>query len=435
MSMNVLIIGSGGREHALAWKAAQSRRVHKVWVAPGNGGTQRAGGKIENVPLSTADLPGLATFARSAGADLTIVGPETPLAAGIVDLFQQQGLAVFGPTQAAARIEASKVFAKDFMARHGIPTARYAAFNEYEPARRYLQNVGYPVVIKASGLAAGKGVIIPDTPEQAQAALSAVIQQREFGAAGDSVVIEERLSGPEVSLLAFCDGASASPMPPAQDHKRAYDGDTGPNTGGMGAYAPAPVATPALISAAMRDIIQPAVSGLAAEGMPYVGVLYAGLMLTPAGVKVLEFNCRFGDPETQAILPLLESDLIDVVAACVAGGLSGARPRWSSGSAAVVVLASGGYPGDYRTGVPISGIAEAEAIPGVTVFQAGTSMTGAGPVTSGGRVLNVAGTGDDVAQALERAYSGVARISFAGMHYRRDIGARAMADLPKEHTS
>ncbi|MCS6845750.1 MAG: phosphoribosylamine--glycine ligase [Caldilineales bacterium] len=432
----VLVIGRGGREHALAWKLAQSSRVQRVWVAPGNGGTALAGGKIANVPLPESDFAGLIAFARQNGVTLTVVGPEAPLAEGIVDAFQAAGLRCFGPSRAAAQIEASKAFAKDFMARHGIPTARYAIFTDFDAALAHLRRVDYPVVIKASGLAAGTGVIVPDTPDDAEAALRQIMVAREFGAAGDQVVIEERLEGQEASVLAFCDGRTVAVMPAAQDHKRVFDGDQGPNTGGMGAYAPAPLVTPQLLEEVRRTVLQPAVDGLAAEGAPYVGVLYAGLMIAPSrspltvrgsSLHVLEFNCRFGDPETQAILPLLESDLVEVVEACLDGRLAEADVRWRQGSAATVVAASEGYPGPYPKGREVAGVAEAEALPGVAVFHAGTRLTEDGRlVTDGGRVLAVTGVGDDLTTALARAYAAIERIRFQGMHYRRDIGAKAI---------
>ncbi len=432
----ILVIGRGGREHALAWKLAQSPRVGRVWVAPGNGGTALAGGKVANVALQENDFDGLIEFARQNRVTLTVVGPEAPLAEGIVDAFAAAGLRCFGPSQAAAQIEASKAFAKDFMARHGIPTARHATFSNFDAALAHLRQVDYPVVLKASGLAAGKGVILPASPAEAEAALRQIMVAREFGAAGNQVVIEERLEGPEASVLAFSDGRTVAVMPAAQDHKRVFDGDQGPNTGGMGAYAPAPLMTPALLDEVRRTVLQPAIEGLAAEGMPYVGVLYAGLMLTAhrspftahrSPFAVLEFNCRFGDPETQVILPLLESDLVEVIDACLDGRLAEIDVRWQTGAAATVVAASEGYPGSYPKGRTIGGVAEAEALPGVTVFHAGTRLAEDGRLlTDGGRVLAVTGVGDDLPAALARAYGGIQRIDFQGMHYRRDIGARAV---------
>jgi phosphoribosylamine--glycine ligase/phosphoribosylaminoimidazole synthetase len=423
--MRVLIIGSGGREHALAWKIAQSPRLTRLFVAPGNGGTG------ENVPIAAEDIDRLVAFAREAEVDLTVVGPEGPLAAGIVDAFQTAGLRIFGPVRAAARLEWSKAFAKAFMARHGIPTARYAAFDDYQAALRHLFSVDYPIVIKASGLAAGKGVIVPDCADDAEAALRQIMVEQSFGAAGNEVVIEERLSGVEASLLAFCDGTTAAPMPPAQDHKRLLDGDEGLNTGGMGAFAPTPACPPALVEQVVATVLQPTIDGLCTEGTPYQGVLYAGLMLTAEGPKVLEFNCRFGDPETQAILPLLEGDLLDIFDACVDGRLADMEVRWQSGASACIVLASGGYPGRYEKGHPIAGLDAAAQIPGAVVFHAGTRRDPSGQVvTDGGRVLGVTAVGDVLAQAVERAYTAAGQIRFEGMHYRRDIGRMALTPLP-----
>jgi len=489
-SRTILVIGRGGREHALAWKLAQSPRVGRVFVAPGNGGTALAGGKIANVDLQESDFRGLIDFATGNGVTLTIVGPEAPLAEGIVDAFQAAGLRCFGPRRAAAQIEASKAFAKDFMVRHGIPTARHATFTDFAAALDHLRRVDYPVVLKASGLAAGKGVILPASLAEAEAALRQIMLDREFGAAGDEVVIEERLAGPEASVLAFSDGRTVALMPAAQDHKRVFDGDQGPNTGGMGAYAPAPLMTPDLLEALRRTVLQSAIDGLAAEGMPYVGVLYAGIMLTgsrygadaysthgtegsrygadaysthgtegsrygadaysthgdltdddrsPNTVHrspftehrtpftVLEFNCRFGDPETQVILPLLASDLVDVIDACLEGALAQIDVRWAEGAAATVVAASEGYPGSYPKGREISGAAEAAALSDVAVFHAGTRLDATGRLlTDGGRVLAVTGVGADLPAALACAYRGLERIGFQGMHFRRDIGAKAI---------
>ncbi|MBI1881081.1 MAG: phosphoribosylamine--glycine ligase [Chloroflexi bacterium] len=379
-----LVIGRGGREHVLAWKLAQSPQAGQVWVTPGNGGTDLGG------PIANAGLP------------------------------------CFGPSQAAAQLEASKAFAKAFMVRHNIPTGHYAAFTDYEAALAHLRQVDYEVVVKASGLAAGKGVIVPDSLAEAEAALRQMMAERIFGAAGDEALIEERLTGPEASVLAFCDGRTVATMPVAQDHKRIFDGDAGPNTGGMGAYAPAPLITPALLDEIERTILQPAVDGLQAEGIPFVGILYAGLMLTEAGPRVLEFNCRFGDPETQVILPLLESDLVSVFKACLDGTLDRIELKWRAGAAATVVAAAAGYPGDYPKGREITGLAEAEAQPQTLVFHAGTRRTDDGRlVTDGGRVLAVTGLGHSLSEAIERAYAGMGRIHFQGMHFRRDIGAKA----------
>jgi len=428
-SHSLLVIGNGGREHALAWKLAQSPRVARVLVAPGNGGTALAGGKISNVPVAADDIPMLVRLANDENIDLVVVGPEAPLAAGAVDAFQAADIRCFGPSQAAAQLESSKAFSKAFMQRHDIPTARYAVFTDFEQALAYTQSVDHPVVIKASGLAAGKGVLLPETADEAESALRLIMTDRAFGAAGDEVVIEERLAGPEASLLAFSDGHSVALMPAAQDHKRVFDGDLGPNTGGMGAYAPAPVMTPRLLEKARRSVLQATVDGMRAEATPYIGILYAGLMLTADGIKVLEFNCRFGDPETQVILPLLASDLLDVFDACLDGTLDQLDVRWRDGAAATVVAASEGYPGPYPRGCEITGLAEAESLPGVAVFHAGTALASDGRVlTDGGRVLAVTATGDDLAAALARAYSGVEQIRYQGIHFRGDIGAKAYFD-------
>ncbi|GAB4560636.1 MAG: phosphoribosylamine--glycine ligase [Anaerolineae bacterium] len=431
--MKFLVIGSGGREHALAWKLSQSSKVSQVLVAPGNGGTAHPGGDgapIANVAIPIAAENGFAAvvdLARKEAIDLVAVGPEAPLADGIVDALTAAGLRCFGPTRRAAQLEASKAFAKAFMALHRIPTGRYATFRSYEDARSYLDGVDYDVVVKASGLAAGKGVIVPESREEALQALHQIMVERAFGAAGDEVVIEERLYGQEASVLAFSDGVHVVPMPPAQDHKPVFDGDRGPNTGGMGAYAPAPLVTPELLDEVTHTILQPTVDGLREEGTPYVGVLYAGLMITAEGPRVLEFNCRFGDPETQVILPLLDADLVDVMEACLDGRLPDVELRWRPGAAVTVVAASGGYPGSYRKGLEIRGIEQAEQVPGVVVFHAGTKRLEDGRlVTDGGRVLNVTALGARLEEAIERAYQAIALIHFEGMHYRRDIGAKAL---------
>ena len=447
-SISIFVIGSGGREHALAWALAQSPQAGRIYVAPGNAGTeQRAPGthpRTSNVPISADDIPALARFAREQAIGLTVVGPETPLAEGIVDAFQAAGLRIFGPTRAAAQLESSKAYAKRFMRECGIPTAEFAVFSDYAPACRHVEALAAPrtsdsgaagLVVKADGLAAGKGVIVCDSAPQALAALKQIMVGREFGAAGDAVVVEERLSGPELSVLAFSDGRTVLPMPPARDHKRVFDGDQGPNTGGMGAYSPVPGASQELLDEVRRTVLQPAVDGLAARGVPYVGVLYAGLMLTPGGIKVLEFNCRFGDPETQAILPLLDQQgrgvspdspatLLDILLACVDGRLAEVVPRvtWHAGACAAVVLASPGYPGPYPKGLPSTGLDEAAALENTVVFQAGTAAAGGQVATAGGRVLAVSARDENLALALDRAYGAVEHIRFEGMHYRRDIG-------------
>ena len=425
-STRILVAGNGGREHALAWKLAQSPRVARVLVAPGNGGTALAGGKIGNVPIAADDIAMLVRLAKDENIELVVVGPEAPLAAGAVDAFRASGTRCFGPSQAAAQLESSKAFAKAFMQRHGIPTARYAVFTDFNAAIDHVHTIDYPIVVKASGLAAGKGVLLPESLSETEAVLHQIMVEQAFGAAGDEVVIEERLAGQEASVLAFSDGRNLAMMPAAQDHKRIFDGDLGPNTGGMGAYAPAPVITAGLLDEVRQTIMQPTLDGMRAEGTPYIGILYAGLMLTADGIKVLEFNCRFGDPETQVILPLLASDLLQVFDACLDGTLDQVDVRWHDGAAATVVAASEGYPGSYPKNREITGLADAEALRDVAVFHAGTKLADDGRVlTNGGRVLAVTATGDDLAGALAQAYNGVEQIRFQGMHYRRDIGAKA----------
>ena len=425
-STRILVAGNGGREHALAWKLAQSPRVARVLVAPGNGGTALAGGKIGNVPVAADDIAMLVRLAKDENIELVVVGPEAPLAAGAVDAFRASGIRCFGPSQAAAQLESSKAFAKAFMQRHGIPTARYAVFTDFNAAIDHVHTIDYPIVVKASGLAAGKGVLLPESLSETEAVLHQIMVEQAFGAAGDEVVIEERLAGQEASVLAFSDGRNLAMMPAAQDHKRIFDGDLGPNTGGMGAYAPAPVITAELLDEVRQTVMQPTLDGMRAEGTPYIGILYAGLMLTADGIKVLEFNCRFGDPETQVILPLLASDLLQVFDACLDGTLDQVDVRWHDGAAATVVAASEGYPGSYPKNREITGLADAEALRDVAVFHAGTKLADDGRVlTNGGRVLAVTATGDDLAGALVRAYNGVEQIRFQGMHYRRDIGAKA----------
>jgi phosphoribosylamine--glycine ligase len=375
---------------------------------------------VENVAIAATDAPALIDFARANHVGLTIVGPEAPLAEGLVDAFQRAGLRVFGPTQAAAQLESSKAFAKAFMVRHNLPTASAATFEDFASARDYLRTLPGLPVIKASGLAADKGVVVPNSIEEAEAALHAMLVDEVFGASGATVLIEERLVGPELSVLAFCDGKVARLMPGAQDHKRLLDGDQGPNTGGMGAFAPSPLATKELLDNLAQEVFAPALAGMADEGNPFVGVLYAGLMLTSEGPKLLEFNCRFGDPETQVILPLLESDLLEVVEACVDGQLAEVEIVWKGGAALTVVMASGGYPADYTTGETIRGIAEAEA-EGSLVFHAGTRVEGASLVTAGGRVLAVTAVAPSIAEAATHAYAGVEKIAWHGAHYRTDI--------------
>jgi phosphoribosylamine--glycine ligase len=425
--MKVLIIGGGGREHALAWKVAQSPQVETIYVAPGNAGTL-VEPKVSNVDIAATDLAALEAFARDHAIDLTIVGPEAPLVEGVVDRFQAAGLAIFGPTQAAAQLEGSKSFTKDFLARHAIPSADYQTFTDVEPALAYLAEKGAPIVIKADGLAAGKGVIVAMTAAEAEAAIRDMLEANAFGDAGARVVIEEFLDGEEASFIVMVDGEHVLPMATSQDHKRAGDGDTGPNTGGMGAYSPAPVVTDVVYQRVMDEVILPTVKGMAAEGHPYTGFLYAGLMIDKSGApKVIEYNCRFGDPETQPIMMRLESDLAALCLAGSQGTLDRETIEWDKRPAVGVVLAAGGYPGSYRKGDVIDGIEAAEDT-GCRVFHAGTTQDDQGRVaTSGGRVLCVTALGDTVANAQALAYEGVAAIDWQDMSYRRDIGFRAIA--------
>ena len=425
--MNVLVVGGGGREHALAWKLRQSPRVREVFCAPGNGGM----GEVATcVPIDSGDLRSLLAFARERGIGLTVVGPEAPLSLGIVDLFEEHGLRVFGASRAAAELEGSKTFAKELMRRHGIPTAAARAFTDAGEARAWIRSAGTPLVIKADGLAAGKGVMICRTGAEAEAAVETIMDKRAFGSAGDRVLVEEFLEGEEASFLAFTDGRTVVAMPASQDHKAVFDGDLGPNTGGMGAYSPAPVVTPALHAEVMRTVMEPTVRAMAAAGRPYRGVLYAGLMITSDGIKVLEYNARFGDPEAQPIVLRMKSDLLPVLEACIDGRLDTAAVDWHDDAAVCVVLASGGYPGAYPTGLPISGLEEAGREEGVVVFHAGTAERDGRIVTAGGRVLGVTARGATIREAVDRAYRGAARISFEGMHYRRDIGHRALRGQP-----
>ena len=422
--MNVLIIGSGGREHALAWKVAQDERVEKVFVAPGNAGTATEA-KCENVAIDVLELDKLADFA-AANVALTIVGPEAPLVAGVVDLFRERGLKCYGPTAGAAQLEGSKAFTKDFLARHAIPTAAYANFTEVEPALAYLREQGAPIVIKADGLAAGKGVIVAMTLEEAEAAVTDMLAGNAFGEAGSRVVIEEFLEGEEASFIVMVDGENVLPMATSQDHKRVGDGDTGPNTGGMGAYSPAPVVTDAVHQRVMDEVIWPTVRGMAAEGNVYTGFLYAGLMIDPSGApKVIEFNCRFGDPETQPIMLRLQSSLVELVEAALAGELDRTEAHWDPRPSLGVVLAAGGYPGDYRKGIAINGLEQAVSPLG-KVFHAGTSLTNGAVVTQGGRVLCATALGDNVKAAQQNAYALATRINWDGCFYRSDIGYRAI---------
>ncbi len=419
--MKVLVVGGGGREHALCWKISRSRRVTEVFCAPGNAGIN---GIARCVDIGASDIDGLVDFALGNKIDLTVVGPEEPLTRGLADAMEGRGLKVFGPGAGAAAIEGSKALAKDIMARHGIPTAKYAAFDSRREAERYIKGLDGPCVVKADGLAAGKGVMVAGNRDEALAAVRLLMEDKAFGSAGDVVLVEELLTGEEVSILAFTDGEAVVPMLPAQDHKRVYDGDGGPNTGGMGAYAPAPVCTGEIYNYALEKILKPAVRGMAAEGRPYRGVLYAGLMITGRGPMVLEFNARFGDPEAQPVLMLLESDLVEIMEAVIEGRLDRVKVEWSSGAAVCVVMASGGYPGPYKKGCEIKGLEEVPG--GVTVFHAGTGLKDGRVVTAGGRVLGVTAAGRDIPSAMALAYRGVERINFEGAHYRKDIGMKAV---------
>ena len=423
--MKILLVGGGGREHALAWKIGQSPLVESLWAAPGNPGIARHARGLDH---TVEDAEGLAGFAAGHDVDLVVVGPEAPLVAGLADRLRAKGLAVFGPGARAAAIEGSKAFAKALMARHGVPTARFATFTDAMGARRFARELGVPCVVKTDGLAAGKGAIVCASLEEADAAIGQCMERREFGAAGATVVVEEFMRGEEVSFFVLAGAGGVLPLAAAQDHKTVFDGDRGPNTGGMGAFSPAPVLDAAMQARVMREIVQPTLAALAADGAPYTGVLYVGLMLTAEGPKVVEFNCRFGDPECQAIVMRMEDDLVPLLAAVARGErLPPARPWTTAGRAAVcVALASGGYPGRYATGHEITGVDAAEARPGVQVFQAGTARLRGRLVTAGGRVLGVTAVGDDLPAAIAAAYEGVGRIHFEGMHYRTDIGRKAL---------
>ncbi|MGM9526185.1 MAG: phosphoribosylamine--glycine ligase [Peptococcaceae bacterium] len=419
--MKVLVIGSGGREHALVWKISQSPKVDKIYCAPGNAGI---GQLAECVAIKADDLDGLLDFALQNQIDLTVVGPEVPLTMGIADKFQEKGLKIFGPSGKAAEIEGSKTFAKDLMAKYGIPTAKYGAFTDATEAKDFLNQVGLPCVVKADGLAAGKGVLICETKAEAEAAVDDILVDNKFGSAGSRVVVEEFLTGQEVSMLAFTDGKTVVPMVSSQDHKRIWDGDKGLNTGGMGAYSPAPVYTNDVHAIVVPQVLEATVAAMNAEGRPFAGILYAGLMLTADGPKVLEFNARFGDPETQAVLPRLKSDLVDIFLAIIDGRLDEMQIEWYNEAAVCVVIASGGYPESSDKGRVITGLDEAAAT-GAIVFHAGTKETDGNIVTNGGRVLGISALGKDIAEAIANAYKGVEKIKFENMQYRTDIGKKA----------
>ena len=421
--MKILVVGQGGREHTLVWKLAQSRLVEKIYCAPGNAGIAQI---AESIPMPDR-FTDLADWAASENIALTVVGPEAPLAEGIVDVFRERGLKAFGPDKRAARLEASKDFAKQLMLKNGIPTAEHQTFTDVEAAMAYIEDRNSPVFVKANGLAAGKGVIPGRTFKEALQAVTTILVDRAFGDAGDSVVIEEELIGEEASFTVLTDGTHCLPFVSSQDHKMSHDGDTGKNTGGMGAYSPAPVITPELHNYVMKRVVYPTVNGMAAIGSPFKGVLYVGLMITDTGPKVLEFNCRFGDPEAQVLLPRLKSDLVPVLMACIDGTLAQhADVEWYDEAAACVVMASGGYPDPYETGEAITGLEDADAIEGVTVFHAGTKQDGANIVTAGGRVLGVTAIADGLHDAIQRAYQGVSAIHFDKAHARSDIGYRAL---------
>lgn len=429
--MKVLVIGSGGREHALVWKLAQSPRLTQLWCAPGNAGIalERLQNRapVESVTISAEDLPKLLAFAEQAQPDLTVVGPDNPLALGIVDLFQSRGLRIWGPNQKAAQFESSKVFSQNFMERHGIPTARGGTFTDAPAARDFARQLDWRCAVKADGLALGKGVLICQTESEATAAIDEILVRKTFGAAGQTIVIQELLEGPEISLHALCDGKTAKLFPTAQDHKRALDNDQGLNTGGMGTYSPTPYLTDAQLAETGRAILEPWLKGCAAEGIDFRGLLYPGVMLTANGPKVLEFNARFGDPETQVYMMRLDSDLLDLLEASVDGRLAQTEIRWKNEACVCVVLASGGYPGAYKKGLPITGLEAAAKLPNTKIFHAGTALQGSQTVTNGGRVLGVTALGSTLQEAQANAYRAVKQIHFEGAHYRRDIAAKALA--------
>jgi len=423
MGLNVLIAGGGGREHALAWKIAQSPRVAKLYCAPGNAGIAAV---AECVAIESSDILGLREFAVKNRVDLTVVGPEQPLALGIVDLFEQTGLAIFGPSQRASLLESSKIFAKNIMREHNIPTAYFARFDDAAAARTYVRSKNCPLVIKADGLAAGKGVFPAETAAAALDAIDRIMVRHEFGDAGSSIVVEDFLTGEEASFICFTDGKTIIPLPSSQDHKKVFDGDQGPNTGGMGAYTPAPVITPQLEGVIMKTVMYPLLAALNTRGILFRGTLYAGLMIEDGRPRVLEFNARFGDPETQPLIFNLQTDIIDIMLAVISGRLSDITIAWDPRPSVCVVMASGGYPGNYPKGLPISGLAEASRVPDAFVFHAGTAMKDGTIVTAGGRVLGVTARGETMAEAIKTAYNAVDAIHWDGVHFRRDIAYRAV---------
>ncbi len=427
--MKVLVIGSGGREHALVWKISQSARVIKIYCAPGNAGIKRM---AECVNIAATDIDGLLQFAKKEKIDLTIVGPESSLAGGIVDRFEKEGLRIFGPRKNAAILEGSKVFSKEFMEKYGIPTASFKVFDDLKKAKKYIDQIGAPLVIKADGLAAGKGVIVAATTKEAKDAVDLIMQDKAFGDAGSKVVIEACLQGEEASFIAFTDGKTVLPLPTSQDHKAIFDGDKGPNTGGMGAYSPAPVVTEAIADYVVNKVMQPTIAGMAAEGRPFKGMLYAGLMIDNGNVKVLEFNCRFGDPEAQPLLMRLKSDVVDIFEAVIDERLDSIEMKIDPRPTVCVVMSSGGYPGHYETGKIIKGLSAASQETGVQIFHAGTAIKNERTVTAGGRVLGVTAVGKTLEKAIEQAYKAVNHIRWTGLHYRHDIGAKALRRPEKQ---
>ncbi len=424
--MKVLVVGGGGREHAIAWKLSQSPLLSKLYIAPGNGGTRLVG---ENVPISAEDIEGLLDFARREGIDLTVVGPEAPLVAGIVDLFVENGLKIVGPGKMAAMLEGSKSFTKELLVENGIPTAEYAEFTDYDSAVKYVKERGAPIVVKADGLAAGKGVTVASSVEEALEALKRIMVDAVFGEAGKKVVIEEFLEGEEASFIVLTDGVNILPLASSQDHKRAYDNDDGPNTGGMGAYSPAPIVTGEMEKRILEEIIKPTIRGMEKKGTPFKGVLYGGLMITDDGPRVLEFNVRFGDPEAQPLLMRMRGDLLDTFVKLEEGRLNEADIRWGDDAAVCVVMASAGYPGKYEKGKEITGLDEVEKMEDVVVFHAGTRFQDGKYLTNGGRVLGVTALADNIPRAIDRAYEAVEKISWDGAFYRRDIGKKALKHL------
>ncbi len=421
--MKVLVIGSGGREHALVWKIDQSPKVEKIYCAPGNAGIEKL---AECVDIAATDVEGLLAFAIAEEIDLTIVGPESSLVKGIVDLFEENDLRIFGPTQKSAILEGSKVFSKEFLHKYNIPTAPFKVFKDKKKAKKYIEKQGAPIVVKADGLAAGKGVIVANTIEEAKEAVDLIMAEKAFGEAGNKIVIEKCLQGEEASFIAFTDGKTILPLPTSQDHKAIYEGDKGPNTGGMGAYSPAPVVTSEIADFVMNQVMLPTINGLAQEGRPYKGMLYAGLMIDGEDITVLEFNCRFGDPEAQPLLMRLKSDVVDIFEACIDGNLDAIEMKIDPRPTVCVVMSSGGYPGSYQTGKVIKGLTEASKCQGVEVFHAGTAIKNRRTVTSGGRVLGITAVGKDLEDAINRAYKAVDQISWTGSYFRRDIGGKAL---------